>query len=33
MPKRNGEAIGMIETLGMVPAIYGADFMLILLKI
>lgn len=24
----NGEAIGMIETLGMVPAIYGADFML-----
>ena len=28
MPKQNGEAIGMIETLGMVPAIYGADFML-----
>ncbi len=25
---QGGEAIGMIETLGMVPAIYGADFML-----
>ncbi len=28
MNNRNGEAIGIIETLGMVPAIYGADFML-----
>ncbi len=28
MQKRGGEALGMIETLGMVPAIYGADFML-----
>lgn len=26
--QRSGEAIGFIETLGMVPAIYGADFML-----
>ena len=26
--QRSGEAIGSIETLGMVPAIYGADFML-----
>lgn len=28
MRYQGGEAIGMIETLGMVPAIYGADFML-----
>jgi len=28
MQKKSREAIGMIETLGMVPAIYGADFML-----
>ena len=28
MQKEYGTAIGMIETLGMVPAIYGADFML-----
>lgn len=26
--QQSGEAIGIIETLGMVPAIYGADFML-----
>ena len=26
--QKSGEAIGFIETLGMVPAIYGADFML-----
>jgi len=25
---QGGQAIGMIETLGMVPALYGADFML-----
>lgn len=28
MRYQGGQAIGMIETLGMVPAIYGADFML-----
>ncbi len=28
MTKQNSGAIGMIETLGMVPAIYGADYML-----
>lgn len=28
MGLKNGEALGMIETLGMVPALYGADFML-----
>lgn len=28
MQYQGGEAIGMIETVGMVPAIYGADFML-----
>ena len=28
MRKTTGEAIGFIETLGMVPAIYGADYML-----
>ncbi len=28
MQKKTGEAIGFIETLGMVPAIYGADYML-----
>lgn len=26
--EQSGEAIGFIETVGMVPAIYGADFML-----
>lgn len=26
--QQRGEAIGIIETVGMVPAIYGADFML-----
>ena len=28
MRYQGGQAIGMIETLGMVPALYGADFML-----
>lgn len=28
MQKTMGEAIGFIETLGMVPAVYGADYML-----
>lgn len=28
MGLKNGKALGMIETLGMVPALYGADFML-----
>ena len=28
MGLKNGEALGMIETLGMVPALDGADFML-----
>ena len=28
MRYQGGQAIGMIETLGMVPASYGADFML-----
>jgi len=28
MQKKTGEAIGFIETLGMVPAVYGADYML-----
>lgn len=28
MQYQGGQAIGMIETVGMVPAIYGADFML-----
>ena len=28
MGLKNGETLGMIETLGMVPALYGADFML-----
>lgn len=28
MAHHTGEALGLIETLGMVPAIYGADYML-----